>query len=82
MKLKIVQPEVEKKDEDVIELWLEYDPQTAEEVRLFSRKHGKKCVEATINTEGGIEIVAFDIDKNRTYRLCNPTNLKNLIIFP
>jgi hypothetical protein len=83
MKLKIVQPEVDKKDEDVIELWLEYGKCVSGDVKLFSRKSGgPSCCELTISHDRHIEVIAFDTDEERKYRVCNPTNLNKLIIYP
>ena len=52
MKLKIVQPEVEKKDDDVIELWLEYT--SLDNVWLCSRKGDNVAREIRIDTSGDI----------------------------
>jgi hypothetical protein len=64
MKLKIVQPEVDKKDEaeDTVELYLEQDSGGSVCVMSRNIRTNKYCLEVTFTPDGGI----------RTYHCDNP----------
>jgi hypothetical protein len=64
MKLKIVQPEIEKKEEEEIELYLEYS--SYQDVYLCSRKNGHVCREILIDRSRDVCIIVdgpFVVDR-------------------